>query len=769
VHDHLGTPGDELIALVGDARLNGEGLAAHALAQVGGQRDQVAAQRVGLAFALGDHLPVGAVVLRRVEVVVLVGERPPARRVARVVEGEVLGEHAVSNGGIGHRAAEEVTRLDQHFDGLALGDLIAGRGDVYLELRRAVLGHAEAHAERLTGVAGDFGDDAVVAERRFRAEQQFAAERPLRRDGQHLVVDDLAPVVINLDRHFAQGRQRVGHVVAAAQDALEVHGLVGPVDGAVGVEVNAEVFRLVVGPRVELPGVHAVGPGADGETEPRALVHAGVDGRVQVAQAGDGRHGQAALVADDAGDGVEVLVVEDDRRAGDRVAARQIGHPGQGGVLAELEGDVDRLHQHHVVARAAVPLICLRRAGFQEVSAGSQRGGRLRLGGRLRAGQVRIGLTPAQRLEVVDGLVALGGPAGDAVVQAHVPPQVAALAVRPADDLHRLADGGLGDDLRAPVRLSADVERALVFLGDNDHVADGHLRRGRAQAFDVLQPAGAGVGDVEQLVAAHVPLAGDINRPAAQQVGGRGRERVPHFPLLRASEFGQGGQPQTVKAQVEPADVAVGDEDARGGIVAAVHAHPARCLDGQLRRVGGGEVGDGQPLADGVTVLVLHTGQDGDRVLGARLGVEGQGVAALPVVVVRVELAPGFRLDDHLVFERLEIHRRVEVDGEAAVGRGVPLAVEGRGAHDLRVGDGGEETRRVGAQGRAGRAECPGSVQRHLVGRAKRQPLVGREGQRAPVLAPGESAFHRLRRWPPSLFREGERAEVLQDEAARFQ
>lgn len=106
---------------------------------------------------------------------------------------------------------------------------------------------------------------------------------------------------------------------------------------------------------------------------------------------------------------------------------------------------------------------------------------------------------------------------------------------------------------------------------------------------------------------------------------------------------------------------------------------------GRIRR--GSVLHDRSP-GDGVAVNVLHAGRDGYGIRGARLGRERQRIAVVVIAVVGVVGADRLRLDGDVVFERVDVHRRREVDGEAAVRVSVALPVERIG-----IDDGGQRDR----------------------------------------------------------------------------
>ncbi len=234
------------------------------------------------------------------------------------------------------------------------------------------------------GVAVVVGDlDPILAQARAFLQLHAAVEGAQFAEAQPLIIDLLVGRVANHDERLAAAGQPEIRVILSADHALEMHGLIGAVDGPVGGDVHADLLLPHPLADAKIPRTDAPPPAiADGDEGRRA----GNDDRAPVAvqfQAGD-----AIGVRRDAANLPAPHLVDGQRQIGHRLAGRQVSRPNQRLIGAGLEREVE-IGDDQNVARVVVVAIRghIGRVALQQINARRQR--------------------PARRLGQIDGGVAL--------------------------------------------------------------------------------------------------------------------------------------------------------------------------------------------------------------------------------------------------------------------------------------------------------------------------------------------------------------------------
>ncbi len=369
---------DRLPAGVGDGGHEGVG-GILAQAAIGGEGGRPAAGAVGSAPQFGDLLAA-----RRLPPV-------PVRNPAEDLEHHV---------GTRHRLPEEVAGLDRH------RHVVAGHGvgerccHIHLVLGLAV----SFDAERLpAGLAIHVKLNVVGAHGRLGGQREGAVHRAEVVGEQRLGAHRVVPRVPQGGRDGLRGfHGGVGAVLVATQDGGEVDGVPRPVDGPVGVEVDA----VRVGSGGVPPPVPVAAGGAPGAVQPGHgdFVTELADGQAGVAGPRiEGDHTVSIRRA--LGDGGRLIIVQGHGHAGGRRLILEPRGPGDHfAAVPSLQGQhVPADHDEHLVL-AGVGV-----AGHQHVDTRGHRGQRgLRHGGVTR---VDVVLLPGGHLgepRHVDGFILVG-------------------------------------------------------------------------------------------------------------------------------------------------------------------------------------------------------------------------------------------------------------------------------------------------------------------------------------------------------------------------
>ena len=170
--------------------------------------------------------------------IVEVGER--VALVALRAHEEGIGQCRPVHARAGERAAEEEARRGIRVDRVAVGVGGLRRADAHLEFGLAELGDEEAVARETELLSGLVGQRERIAAGRGVARKHEASGERAELIRLHGRLAHLLPARVR-DRHdvgLAARRQRVLRVVVAPHDTFPLHGLAGPVDRPVGVDVS---------------------------------------------------------------------------------------------------------------------------------------------------------------------------------------------------------------------------------------------------------------------------------------------------------------------------------------------------------------------------------------------------------------------------------------------------------------------------------------------------------------------------------------------------
>ncbi len=294
-----------------------------------------------------------------------------------IIEVKIAAQHVPIKLGVRHRPAEVVGRRHGHLDGVAVEIGVPIGLHRHLVLWLAILGHLEIGAG-VEILLGGRHLDVVAAQRGLGIQRYLIEERPHLVEDEPLVVEFLALGIGHGERDRVHGvGDGVAGVVIGPDDALEVDGLAGAVDGPVGVDEGAIIPPVEFGAEIKLPRAEALIPRAVG------------DGEVLLARlAAEGERIAPQIVGLDRADVAPVGVGRalDGRRDGARVdAQRRLRHGRAGGQISRpdhclgvrlLEHQVEPGADEDVGIRLSIPIPSLgqhlRRAHLQIVDAGGK-------------------------------------------------------------------------------------------------------------------------------------------------------------------------------------------------------------------------------------------------------------------------------------------------------------------------------------------------------------------------------------------------------------
>ncbi len=590
VHHHVAAAGDDLPIVAIDGGLDCQPLPArHHLRRQHNRETTLSIRRPGAAEdELGGRLlppPAPAAGPR-----VLVVGKVVATKLGRL-EAVGRGEDAPLDGGIGNRAAEEVAHLDVSARRLPGSHLRLARRDRHLELGRAVGGDLE-HGGKV--IFAQAGVEMIPAQRSPLSQRQFTVESAEFVQRQHLAIDLFPNGVVDADLHPPPRRQAVLHVVLHADDATEVNGLSGPVDGPVGVDVRAVTRVRGLRLQAKIPGADACAPipGRPGHGE--GLLRHDVD----LARATRREASQALRIRRRGGERRAVGIHDGQLEPAGRLSCRQVGRPDPHLAPTPLERQVV-LGDDQQLAVAPVIVPHPRGPEIEQVDARRER------------------LAPGQVHQRAPGLVE-----------------------RSLDTQRPLADGAAGGVVLPPASLGAEelvrvepvesqIETVGVQVADEDarrlvgvECADGRgnanlgpgIEVGGAEAHRQLLAGDVAVGVSDIGADAHLVVGGGLRAklehegvvpPVEVGIDLRRRKRRRHFQVWHHRGRVDGRVEDDLKGGVGPgiplAVVGVGAEDARQGnggetpdIIPPHASATARALDALVhpRRVGRVE---GQP------------------------------------------------------------------------------------------------------------------------------------------------------------------------------
>ena len=510
------------------------------------------------AIRIGDGFPRGDGFRSRAEQPPRVGVKPGhiqrADGVPRQREPLRLQREAPLDGQTAGGRAEVVSGFHLGSQGLAALQIFALRLHLQIEFRLAVLRHLEGKA----GI-GIFDLQGVVAGSGVLRQGVRSAGRAEIGQRQGEALHLLILIVAHQNGDRIESGQGVTPVEILPRHEAEMHRLAGAVDGTVGVEVGVEIGRGVGGGDVAVPGQQTAVHRGERRREVRLprLPHHRQDGIVSIVGIPSLSVKEALAVGLSLGDERPGGVVKAHGRAGDGLAAIQVGRPHQGVPPPVLEGQVDvgEYHQGGAVPRseggsgygaglypARRSRSCCRWSDGNVVHAGSiarkgQSARRHPVGGRV---QAHFGAPQAGGAVLVQGVVVVAGRQLDEGIQ------------RDGGALH--GDG---------IHVGGLHRHSAVGEGRHEDIAPDHRR---PQAHLRLQ---GGHGERERGRAAQPPA------PGVRQVGGDGEGVIGQGLEIAVHDEARAAPP-----------VAPGDAGDVGGRLQAQEAARVCFI---VRRQGGGE------------------------------------------------------------------------------------------------------------------------------------------------------------------------------------
>ncbi len=148
-----------------------------------------------------------------------------------------------------HRLSEKVARFNGCFDHIALKHPLFQGSHGHLVFRLFVLLHMKSACGRVLLAARSAHADAVIAERSIRWKIKLPVNRPKIRKREVLLQHRFAVGILDKDLRLLSGGNPIVLSASCSQNHLEMYGVSGTINGAVGIDVTCAI-RLRIAAQV---------------------------------------------------------------------------------------------------------------------------------------------------------------------------------------------------------------------------------------------------------------------------------------------------------------------------------------------------------------------------------------------------------------------------------------------------------------------------------------------------------------------------------------